>query len=135
MPSVGQIAGVILQDKDQKYLLIQEAYATVRGLWNIPAGHVDDGETPMAAAIREAAEETGIVVTLVSDKPTHTHFNSDKNKQYFAFKAELVGGVLKVNPSEILDASWFSIEEIHQMNKDHKIREPWIYEALCEDAK
>ncbi len=36
------------------------------GLWLQPGGHVDDGESPWAAAVREAAEETGLEVELVS---------------------------------------------------------------------
>ena len=34
------------------------------GLWLQPGGHVDDGETPWDAALREAAEETGLDVSF-----------------------------------------------------------------------
>ena len=36
------------------------------GLWLQPGGHVDDGESPWVAAVREAAEETGLEVRFVS---------------------------------------------------------------------
>lgn len=39
------------------------------GMWLQPGGHVDPGETPWAAALREAAEETGLPVTLVTSAP------------------------------------------------------------------
>jgi 8-oxo-dGTP pyrophosphatase MutT (NUDIX family) len=32
-----------------------------RGLWTIPGGRIDEGETPEDAAVRELAEEAGVV--------------------------------------------------------------------------
>jgi ADP-ribose pyrophosphatase YjhB (NUDIX family) len=33
----------------------------VLGIWVQPGGHIDSGETPWDAAVRETAEETGLV--------------------------------------------------------------------------
>ena len=41
------------------------------GLWLQPGGHVDAGETPWEAAVREAREETGLEVELVSPELVH----------------------------------------------------------------
>jgi len=35
------------------------------GIWVQPGGHIDEGETPAEAAVREAVEETGLPVTLL----------------------------------------------------------------------
>lgn len=41
------------------------------GLWLQPGGHIEPGETPAEAALREAREETGLDVRLVHDAVAH----------------------------------------------------------------
>ena len=56
----GPIAGVsVLVARDRKVLLVKRAKPPV-GLWSLPGGHVELGETLRQAALRELAEETGI---------------------------------------------------------------------------
>lgn len=46
-------------------LIRQYRYAVNRWLWELPAGSVDDGEEPEAAARRECHEEIGLVPSTV----------------------------------------------------------------------
>lgn len=48
------VAACVIKDSDNRYLLVQEAQPKVYRLWNLPAGHVDRGETIEDAAVREA---------------------------------------------------------------------------------
>jgi 8-oxo-dGTP pyrophosphatase MutT (NUDIX family) len=55
---LGHITGSGLVIKDGKALLIFHPYIKQ---WFQPGGHIDDGEFPIEAAIREVYEETGIL--------------------------------------------------------------------------
>lgn len=46
-------------ERDGRFLLVEERTETGALVWNQPAGHLDPGETLLAAAVREAREETG----------------------------------------------------------------------------
>jgi ADP-ribose pyrophosphatase YjhB (NUDIX family) len=48
------------------FLLIRDPYEN----WGLPKGHIEQGETPQQAAVRETAEETGLVVDVRQELPT-----------------------------------------------------------------
>lgn len=50
-------AGLICRDPDGRVLLVQPTY---KPMWEVPGGIVEAGESPAAAAAREAREELGI---------------------------------------------------------------------------
>lgn len=39
------------------------------GVWQFPGGHVEEGETPDEAAVREVLEETGLTVWMIGKVP------------------------------------------------------------------
>ncbi len=43
-------------ERGLRYLLIRDSY----GHWGFPKGHLEEGETPSQAALRETGEETGL---------------------------------------------------------------------------
>ena len=61
------VGGII--EKDNKILMVKEAKKKCYGKWNVPAGHLEDGETIFEGAIREIFEETGCKVRLKNMLP------------------------------------------------------------------
>lgn len=57
------------------------------GWWAVPGGHIDEGENPLAAAIRETEEETGIRLSAsgVQLKFIATHHHIDRKEQWIVF--------------------------------------------------
>jgi 8-oxo-dGTP diphosphatase len=121
------VAGCVIR-RDEKYLLVQEKQPKVYGLWNIPAGHVDKGEAIEAAAVRETKEETGYDVEL--GEKIGIYQETVESPVRHAFTAKIIGGDLRIQPDEILDAKWFSFEELTRMLKAGKLRVEWIYDAI-----
>jgi 8-oxo-dGTP pyrophosphatase MutT (NUDIX family) len=62
---IDRVAGILLADRAGRLLLQlrDRAAPTYPGKWSIVGGHIEPGETPIAAARREMTEETGLQVT------------------------------------------------------------------------
>ena len=119
------VAGVVIK-QNGKYLLLQEKQPKAYGLWNFPAGKVDTGESFEQAAMREAKEESGYDIELIREIGIFQALPTDAVKH--AFEAKIIGGDLKFPEDEMLDAQWFTLDEINQM-KD-KLRDEWILGAI-----
>jgi 8-oxo-dGTP diphosphatase len=51
-----------VHDRDRRLLLIRRGHAPHRGLWSLPGGRMEPGESPEQAVEREVQEETGLEV-------------------------------------------------------------------------
>lgn len=114
MPEV--IVGGVLE-KDNKYLLVQEAKEKCRGKWNLPAGHLVPNETIFEAAKREIKEESGLDVELSG--VCQIGNIKLKNDLFISviFSAKVINGNIHFDPDEILDVKWFTYEEILSMKE------------------
>ena len=52
-------------------LLVQRGKGALRGLWSLPGGHIEPGETARAAAVREVAEETSVEAEIAGLVDVH----------------------------------------------------------------
>ncbi len=58
MPCVG----AVVHDTQGRLLLIRRGHAPSAGMWSVPGGRMEAGETEPEAVVRETAEETGLLV-------------------------------------------------------------------------
>ncbi len=114
MNRVYSSGGVVLRKSEEKlYLLLVRKKDS--GVWTLPKGHLDEGETEREAAVREVEEETGYTV-IIGERVGEIHFTYTKNGQPF----EEIASLFLMQPlrcgrreatQEISDAQWFSIDE------------------------
>ena len=62
VPARVQCVGGIVTDGSGRLLLIQRGHEPGKGLWSIPGGRIESGETDAQALVREMREETGLIV-------------------------------------------------------------------------
>lgn len=84
MPKPISYGVLVINEMDQLLL----AHVTGQKHWDIPKGGADAGETPLQAALRETAEETGIVLDPASleDLGSHAYL---QNKDLYLFRARV----------------------------------------------
>ena len=121
------VGGVI--EKNGKFLLIQEAQEKCRGKWNIPAGHLDPNENIFDAAKREVFEETGCKVELTGILQIGNKVLENDIWMSVIFSTNLLEENIVYDKSEILDAKWFSYEELLNM-KDELRSYDWIINSV-----
>jgi 8-oxo-dGTP pyrophosphatase MutT (NUDIX family) len=112
--------GLVIDFSGTKGLLIgrfdQKDATRERLLWSLPKGHIEEGETPEEAAIREVAEETGIQSEISRELGVIDFWfmaggkRIHKTVHHYLFKE--VGGNLAPQESEVDEARWFPLEEI-----------------------
>ena len=87
-----------------------------RLLWSLPKGHIEVGETPEQAAIREVAEETGIQSEISRELGIIDFWfmaggkRIHKTVHHYLFRE--IGGTLAPQISEVDDVGWFPLNEI-----------------------
>jgi len=54
--------GAVIKDDQGRLLLIKRGHEPGAGLWSLPGGRIEPGETDAEALVREMREETGLTV-------------------------------------------------------------------------
>lgn len=114
---------VIAQDDLGRVLLVRQyRHAVGQELWEIPAGGIDLGETPLAAARRELAEEGGVGggrFNLLFDFFLSPGIASERMSVFWA--QGLVPCYAKPDEDERLEVAWLPLAEAAAMCRDGRI--------------
>jgi ADP-ribose pyrophosphatase len=115
------VGGVVLHN--DKVLLVLRGQAPAKGLWAIPGGGVELGETMRAAAEREIMEETGLQVKAGEIVYTFEGIQRDETGRvrYHYVIVDMLAQALDptqpLRPSDdVNDARWFTLAEIENRN-------------------
>jgi 8-oxo-dGTP diphosphatase len=113
LPKLGASACVW---RDGQVLLIQRAKPPI-GIWSLPGGHVEFGETALAAALRELLEETGTIANLTAFVGLYEIIR-EKSAIHYAvacYCGHWLSGEA-VASSDALNARWISPSELYHLD-------------------
>jgi 8-oxo-dGTP pyrophosphatase MutT (NUDIX family) len=127
LPSVS----VAIRDGSGRVLLARHVEGN---RWLLPGGGVEPGETPADAAVREAWEETGLIVHLtrlvgVFGGPHYVvHYRNGDRASYVSsvFEAVIDGGRMQPDGTELRELRFFSESEASEL-----ALEAWVPEVLA----
>ncbi|MDH3189390.1 MAG: NUDIX hydrolase [Acidimicrobiia bacterium] len=111
-PLVG--TGVAIVDGDE-ILLVKRGNEPGKGLWAVPGGKVERGESLAEAATREVKEETGLLIELDEVVWVGESIGSDHHIVLIDFLGRAVGGKLAVG-DDAAEARWVAIEDAYDMD-------------------
>ncbi len=115
----------ILLEKDGKILLGRRCNTGYQdGNYQVPAGHVEEGELPTEAIIRETKEEVNVDLVLndlelvhVGYRPKHDP-SGDRVDLFFKAK-KWRGEVKNMEPDKCEDLNWFSWDNLPENTVFH----------------
>jgi len=109
-------SGTVVHDPDRGILLLwRHRFTTDTWGWEIPAGRIDDGETPEEAARREALEETGWRPGPLRHLTTYFPHNGSSDATFHLFAAD---GAVHVgepaDPTESERIEWLAVDDVRR---------------------
>jgi ADP-ribose pyrophosphatase YjhB (NUDIX family) len=107
-----KVTAGVLVERDKKVLLVKRAIQPWRGYWYLPAGFVENDESPREAAEREGFEETNLKISTKELIDVY-YYNDDPrgNGLLILYSGIIISGTVNLTP-EVQEINFFSRDEI-----------------------
>jgi ADP-ribose diphosphatase len=124
-------AGAVVTDGQDRVLLIwRHRFITDTWGWEIPAGGIDEGESPERAAEREGIEETGWRPTGIRSLGSSHPSNGLIDQAFLYFTADGAEHVGEPDADETERVEWFAPEDVRRLLADREIKDGLSVTAL-----
>jgi 8-oxo-dGTP diphosphatase len=109
-------ASAVIVDDASRVLLVKRGHEPAKGLWSLPGGSVEEGETLAQAVTREVLEETGLLISPGGEVwRVSVELATGQFYDVRALSAEVSGGQLSPG-DDAADARWWSLSELSQLD-------------------
>ena len=127
------VASVILPSRDREILLVKRDREPFRGMWCLPIGFAETGESIEGAALRELREETGITGRILQLIDASSHLNPLYGELLVViFEAEKVSGIEEAG-DDASECGYFPIKNLPKLAFDAQERAVRKYVELKKD--
>lgn len=123
MKPVAKLAVSAVINEGTQVLLIVRGHEPAQGLWSLPGGGVETGESLEEALVREVREETGLIIQVQSDvfhqdivlSPTHTY-------DLYTFTAIVLGGEMRAG-DDAAEVAWVELSMLSELQTTPRLEE------------
>jgi 8-oxo-dGTP diphosphatase len=113
--SVIPCVGAVVTDGQGRLLMIKRGHEPGAGLWSIPGGRIEPGETDAEALVREMFEETNLAVEVGALLGRVRRLGPDGAViEISDYTAVVVGGTLRPG-DDAADARWVAAAELNSL--------------------
>jgi len=121
-------AASIVAIKGDKIVMLKQEQPLRPEYWSVPAGHIEPGEEPHAAAVRELAEETGMTFKTV--KLVAVDFIGDNRMEWYVYRYVAYDleseGELDPGPGEKIEVYEMALAEAQEKARGNVYASPSI---------
>ncbi len=114
------VSVVIINEKDEILMIQSKRYVTSRLEWEVPAGRIENNESPENAARRECLEETGCTLKDLTYLCCHNPSNGMSDLKLHVFGAKVDTETSQIDENEVNAKRWIARDKALDMLKKNE---------------